>query len=53
MSTDWSEELEELRRRRERALGHGGPDWVASEHAKGRLMARERIDLGTKKSPTE
>jgi methylmalonyl-CoA decarboxylase subunit alpha len=35
----------ELARRRDKALGQGGPEKVAAQHAKGRLTARERIDL--------
>jgi len=37
--------LQELRRRRERALAGGGPEKVAKQHAEGKLTARERIDL--------
>lgn len=37
--------LEELERRRARALGMGGPDRIARHHASGRLTARERIAL--------
>lgn len=36
--------LEELRRRREVALGMGGPEKVARHHASGRLTVRERLD---------
>ena len=39
------EQLNELARRREAALGMGGPDRIARQHALGRLTARERIDL--------
>ncbi len=35
----------ELERRRQLALGQGGPKRVASQHAKGRLTARERVAL--------
>ena len=45
MSGAWDDELEELARRRKKALEHGGAHWVEREHAKGRLSARERIDL--------
>jgi acetyl-CoA carboxylase carboxyltransferase component len=41
----WSAEAEEIRRRREMALAHGGNDAVARQHEKGRLTIRERIDL--------
>ncbi|PLR06221.1 methylmalonyl-CoA carboxyltransferase, partial [Caulobacter flavus] len=37
--------LEELERRREQARAGGGEKRVASQHAKGKLTARERIDL--------
>ena len=45
MSKSWDASLEELARRRARALTHGGEDRVAREHARGRLSARERVDL--------
>lgn len=38
------ERLEELYRRRKIALGMGGPDRIARQHASGRLTARERLD---------
>jgi propionyl-CoA carboxylase beta chain len=37
--------LEELERRREQARQGGGTKRIASQHAKGKLTARERIDL--------
>ena len=37
--------VERLRRMREKALEGGGPDRIAKQHAKGKLTARERIDL--------
>jgi len=37
--------LEELRRRRDASLLGGGTEAVARQHAKGKLTARERIDL--------
>lgn len=37
--------LEELDRRREKALAQGGPERVAKQHGLGRLTARERVDL--------
>ncbi len=37
--------LEELRKRRERARQGGGEARVQAQHAKGKLTARERIDL--------
>jgi acetyl-CoA/propionyl-CoA carboxylase carboxyl transferase subunit len=36
--------IEELREKRERALLGGGEDRIESQHAKGKLTARERID---------
>ena len=41
----WDPELEEMDRRRRFALGMGGEDSVARQHAAGRLTARERIAL--------
>lgn len=35
--------IAELERRRELALGMGGPERIAAVHAKGRLTARERV----------
>ncbi|WP_291843394.1 hypothetical protein, partial [Caulobacter sp.] len=37
--------LEELERRRGRAKAGGGEARVAAQHGKGKLTARERIDL--------
>ena len=39
------EAIAELHRRRARALAQGGPAKVEAQHAKGRLTARERVDL--------
>jgi len=39
----FEKELEELRRRREKALQMGGPEKVKRQHDQGRLTARERI----------
>lgn len=39
----WEAEIEELRRRREFAHGHGGEEAVRRQHAAGRQTARERI----------
>ncbi|MCD6570841.1 MAG: carboxyl transferase [Deltaproteobacteria bacterium] len=36
--------LEELKARKDKALGQGGPERVQKQHDKGRLTARERID---------
>ena len=38
------ERIEELRERRERALKGGGEDRIESQHQKGKMTARERID---------
>ncbi|NRA06902.1 MAG: propionyl-CoA carboxylase [Myxococcales bacterium] len=40
----WEREVEEIRRRREFAAGHGGEAAVAKQHARGRQTVRERID---------
>src|SRR5436190_10591977 len=40
-----AERIEELHRRREEALAGGGPDAIQKQHARGKLTARERIDL--------
>jgi len=37
--------LEQLQRLRDEAEQGGGPDRIAAQHAKGKLTARERIDL--------
>jgi len=39
----FEKELEELKRRREKALQMGGPEKVKRQHDQGRLTARERI----------
>ena len=39
------EKLEDLRQRRERALLGGGEERIAAQHKKGKLTARERLDL--------
>ncbi len=40
-----SEKIELLKRKREEALAMGGEERVAKQHQKGKLTARERIDL--------
>ena len=40
----WEKELDELRRRREVALGLGGQERIDRQHRAGRLTIRERID---------
>lgn len=39
------DKLQELRRLREQAMLGGGPKRIATQHAKGKLTARERLDL--------
>src|SRR6202451_448847 len=41
---DWDETLEDLDRRRQHALGMGGPERLDKHHAKGKLDARARIE---------
>ena len=43
MSEPTSDPLAELERRREEALGMGGAERIARQHASGRLTARERL----------
>jgi propionyl-CoA carboxylase beta chain len=45
MSETTAERLEELRRRREASLQGGGPEAIARQHDRGKLTARERIEL--------
>jgi len=45
MSDSTAARLEDLRRRRKEALAGGGPEAVARQHDRGKLTARERIDL--------
>jgi len=40
----WKNEIEGIEERRRRALEMGGAEAVASQHARGRLSVRERID---------
>ncbi len=40
----WKDEVEEIARRRAWAREHGGSQAVASQHERGRLTVRERID---------
>ena len=40
-----SERLDDLRRRSEEALAGGGESRVAAQHEKGKLTARERLEL--------
>jgi acetyl-CoA carboxylase carboxyltransferase component len=41
---DWTPEIEEIRRRQERARAMGGTEKVARQHASGRYTVRERVD---------
>src|SRR6202789_1553737 len=41
---DWDETLEDLDRRRQHALGRGGPARLDKHHAKGKLDARARVE---------
>ncbi|MGH7804426.1 MAG: carboxyl transferase domain-containing protein, partial [Candidatus Binatia bacterium] len=40
----WEKELEELARRRARALEMGGAERIERQHAAGKLTVRERIE---------
>ena len=40
----WKPEVDEIERRRARALEMGGPEAVAKQHARGRMSVRERIE---------
>lgn len=42
---EWAEELEELQDRLARAEQMGGPEGIARQKSRGKLTARERIDL--------
>lgn len=42
---DWGPLVGELARRREKALGLGGPERVERQHSMGKLTVRERLDL--------
>jgi propionyl-CoA carboxylase beta chain len=45
MADTTASRLEDLRRRREAALLGGGPEAIARQHERGKLTARERIEL--------
>jgi len=45
MSGTTADRLEELLRRREQALAGGGPEAVERQHDRGKLTARERLDI--------
>lgn len=44
-ASPWAAEMEELRFRRERAAGLGGPEAVEFQHGRGKNTVRERIDM--------
>ena len=41
----WQREVDELQLRRKLAKAMGGPEGIARQRRRGRLTARERIDL--------
>ena len=43
--SDYEARVEELRQKRRKNLGMGGPDRIAKQHERGKLTVRERIDL--------
>ena len=45
MTDDFGERVSELRARRKKNLGMGGPERIAKQHERGKLTVRERIDL--------
>lgn len=45
MERGWDDYISELRQRRADALAQGGPEAVARLHERGKLSARERLDL--------
>src|SRR3954469_8294872 len=42
---DWGPLVEDLEKRKERALRMGGPDRIERQHSLGKLTVRERLDL--------
>ena len=42
---DWGPLIEDLEKRKERALGMGGPDRIERQRSLGKLTVRERLDL--------
>ncbi|TMC10613.1 MAG: hypothetical protein E6J29_11245, partial [Chloroflexi bacterium] len=42
---EFEEKVRDLRRRKDKNLAMGGPDKVAKQHGRGKLTARERVDL--------
>src|SRR3989440_507969 len=42
---DWGPLVEDLEKRKERALGMGGPDRIERQRSLGKLTVRERLDL--------
>jgi len=45
MTRNAQEQVEDLRRRRERARAMGGPDAIAKQHGRKKLTARERLEI--------
>lgn len=41
----WDEKIEELEARREKAYNGGGQARIDKQHEKGKLTARERLDV--------
>jgi acetyl-CoA carboxylase carboxyltransferase component len=45
LAEDFAARTEDLKVRRRRNLGMGGPERIARQHERGKLTVRERIDL--------
>jgi acetyl-CoA carboxylase carboxyltransferase component len=45
LAEDFAARTEDLKARRRRSLGMGGPERIARQHERGKLTVRERIDL--------
>ena len=45
MTDEFATRVEDLRERRSRNLGMGGPERIARQHERGKLTVRERLDL--------
>jgi len=44
MNNNWTKDIEELHKKRERLVAAGGPDRIAKQHTSGKLTARERLE---------
>ncbi len=44
MNNNWTKDIEELHKKRERLVFAGGLDRIAKQHASGKLTARERLE---------